>query len=489
MIKQYEKNISYLLSLPKKKRYDKLTKYAIGSIDGKDIYLTEFLVAKQFGYIDKFTGHDELKGYMKLIPYIFTYNYFDELFQNLDNNRFIYSVFDEDKRRLFHIIDENNFLVSLYVTSQNRYERQIDKKYRFVKNLNGGAALSLILCPAGPFWRHSDLIEKLYQNLKKMSNDKKYKHLNTIGRYWRKKYHEKVYKIPISISGFTCPNIDGTVAKGGCSFCENESFSPNLEDRSKFKLNLKSKENPYLTKQLKQLEQQFTTTKEILQNKFGAKRFIVYFQSFTNTYAPLDTLKALYSQALDFDDVVGLSIGTRADSITDETLEFLQKLNQTKEVWVEYGIQSVYDKTLDKVNRAESFDTIKNTILKTKKLGLNVCGHLIFGLPDETQEMMLESVKQSVALGIDSIKFHPLYVVKNTLLTNEYKKGKFTPISEELYIDTLVKAIKILPQDVSIARVTAGISDSSLLAPKWCDNKHNQIHKIKKALVKEGLIY
>jgi hypothetical protein len=314
-------------------------------------------------------------------------------------------------------------------------------------------------------------------------------HLHTIGKYWRDKYGEKIYKIPISISGFTCPNIDGTIAKGGCTFCENESFSPNLEDRSKFKLNLQSKQNPYLEKQLEQLKIQFQTTKDILSNKFGAKKFMVYFQSFTNTYAPLETLRTLYLKALSFDNVVGLSIGTRADSITDETLLFLQTLNQTKEIWVEYGIQSVYDTTLEKVNRVETFNEIAKIILKTKALGLYVCGHLIFGLPDEDQAMMLHSVEKSIQLGIDSIKFHPLYVVKNTILTKEFKDGKFQPISEELYIDTLVKSIKMLPNNVSISRVTAGISDDSLLAPKWCNNKHKQMYNIKQALLKEGLIY
>ncbi len=315
------------------------------------------------------------------------------------------------------------------------------------------------------------------------------KQLNTIGRYWRKKYGEKVYKIPISISGFTCPNIDGTIAKGGCTFCENESFSPNLVDKSKFKLNLKSKDNPYLEKQLIQLKTQFDTTKEILENKFGAKKFIVYFQSFTNTYAPLDTLKALYEEALRFDDVVGLSIGTRTDCITDETLDYLEELNKTKEIWVEYGIQSAYDSTLEKINRGHDFANMIEWIKKTKDRNLLVCGHMIFGLPDETQKMMLKGVEETLKLGIDSIKFHPLYVVENTILTSDYKNGKFTPISEELYIDTLVKSIKLLPDEVSISRITAGISDDSLLAPTWCTNKHKQMFNIKQALLKEGLFY
>jgi len=315
------------------------------------------------------------------------------------------------------------------------------------------------------------------------------KHLNTIGRYWRKKYGEKIYKVPISISGFTCPNIDGTVAKGGCSFCENESFSPNLKDNSRFKLNLFSTENPHLEKQLQQLQMQFEATRDVLQNKFGAKKFIVYFQSFTNTYAPLSTLKALYEKALSFHNVIGLSIGTRTDCITDETLDYLEELSKTKEVWVEYGIQSIYDKTLEKINRGHDYANIQEWIKKTKERKLLVCGHMIFGLPDETQEMMLKGVEESIKLGIDSIKFHPLYVVKNTLLTNDYKKGKFHPISEELYIDTLVKSIKMLPKNVSISRVTAGISDNTLLDPSWCNNKHKQIHNIKQALLKEGFIY
>jgi len=313
--------------------------------------------------------------------------------------------------------------------------------------------------------------------------------IHTIGRYWKKKHGEKVYKVPISISGFTCPNIDGTITKGGCSFCENESFSPNQVDKSKFKLNLFSKENPYLDKQLMQLKMQFDATKERLQNKFGAKKFIVYFQSFTNTYAPLDTLKSLYEKALSFDNVVGLSIGTRTDSITEETLDYLQSLSKDKEIWVEYGIQSIYDETLEKINRGHTFSNIQEWILKTKDRNLLVCGHMIFGLPNETQEMMLKGVKESLKLGIDSIKFHPLYVTKNTLLANEYKQGEFTPISEELYVNTLVKSIKMLPDNVSISRVTAGISDSSLLDPSWCNNKHKQIYKIKQALLKEGLIY
>ncbi len=312
----------------------------------------------------------------------------------------------------------------------------------------------------------------------------------TIGRYFRNKFGETIYKVPISISGFTCPNIDGTVAKGGCSFCENDSFSPNLQEKKpKFKLHPETVENPYLDNQLKQLEMQFNATKKVLQNKFGAKKFIVYFQSFTNTYAPLETLKALYSKALEFDNVIGLSIGTRTDCMTDEILDYLVQLSQDKEIWVEYGIQSFYDETLDTINRGDSSENMRHWIMRTKQRGLKVCGHLIYGLPGEDQNMMLDTLNQTIELDVDSIKFHPLYVVKNTLLTSEYKKGNFTPISEELYIDTVVKSIKAMPENISVQRVTAGIDDDTLLSPSWCRNKHQQIQKIKKALLKVGLKY
>ncbi|MFX4242926.1 TIGR01212 family radical SAM protein [Aliarcobacter butzleri] len=316
------------------------------------------------------------------------------------------------------------------------------------------------------------------------------KNVLTIGRYLKNKFGEKVYKIPISISGFTCPNIDGTVARGGCSFCENDSFSPNLQEkRTKFKLNPKISENPYLENQLKQLEMQFFATKKRLENKFGVKKFIVYFQSFTNTYAPFDTLKALYEKALSFDNVIGLSIGTRTDCMTDEILDFLVEKSKDKEIWIEYGIQSFFDETLVKINRGDTVSNMKYWIKRTKDRGLKVCGHLIYGLPNETQEMMLETFKQTLELEVDSIKFHPLYVVKNTLLTNDFRKGRFTPISEELYIDTVVKSIINLPSNISVQRVTAGIDDSSLLSPQWCKDKHQQMKNIRLALEKEGWNY
>lgn len=311
------------------------------------------------------------------------------------------------------------------------------------------------------------------------------KQIYTFGNYLKSKFDCKVYKVGINISGFTCPNIDGTVAKGGCTFCENDSFSASTGETQELKgfhLNLNSTSNPNLQKQLEQLEFQFNAISKRQNSEYGAQKFLVYFQSFTNTYAPFDTLKALYDKALSFDNVVGLSIGTRSDSITDETLDYLAKLNKDKEIWIEFGIQSIYDETLDKINRGHSSNNVKEWILKAKQKGLHVCGHLIFGLPDETKEMMIETSKAAYDWGIDSVKYHPLYVVKKTALANDFVKGKFTPISEDEYLDVLVESIKIKPENISVQRVTAGINDNSLISPDWCRDKNIQIKNINKAL-------
>ena len=318
------------------------------------------------------------------------------------------------------------------------------------------------------------------------------KQVYTFGNYLKNKFGCKVHKVGINISGFTCPNIDGTVAKGGCTFCENDSFSASTGETKELKgfyLNLNSKTNPNLNKQLEQLEAQFNAISKRQRQEYGAQKFLVYFQSFTNTYAPFETLKALYDKALSFNDVVGLSVGTRSDSITEETLDYLAHLNKEKEIWVEFGIQSVYDKTLEKINRGHNSQNAKEWILKSKEKGLNVCGHLIFGLPDESKEMMLETAKQAYEWGIDSVKYHPLYVVKKTALANDFIKGKFTPINEDDYLDVLVKAIKMKPSHISVQRVTAGIDDNSLLAPEWCRDKNRQIKKINMALKPFNLKY
>ncbi len=325
--------------------------------------------------------------------------------------------------------------------------------------------------------------------IKLWGNGERVRTVLTFGRYYKKLIKKRVKKIPLGISGFTCPNIDGTVAKGGCTFCENESFSPNLSKSSKkFYLNPASKDNPILQKQLLEIEFQYQATKKRYE-KLGYEKFLAYFQAFTNTYAPIETLRALYEKALSMDDCIGLSIGTRSDSVNDGILDYLKELDKNYDIWIEYGIQSVFDETLKKINRGHDSKNVEYWIKKSKDKGLKVCGHVIFGLPDENRDMMLKTVEKSVEWGIDSIKIHPLYVVKNTALAVDFLKGKFSPITKEDYIDTLVEAFKLLPKDLIVQRVTAGIGDSTLLAPKWCSDKNMQMRDIKEALKKEGITY
>jgi len=318
------------------------------------------------------------------------------------------------------------------------------------------------------------------------------KQILTFGRYLREKFGVKVYKVPIALSGFTCPNIDGTIARGGCTFCENESFNPTLNKSEKIKsqyINFQTTKNPLLNKQLAELEFQFKTITKKLKTNYKAEKFLVYFQAFTNTYAPLETLKELYEKALSFENVVGLSIGTRTDSINFETLEYLAELSEKSEIWVEYGIQSIFDETLKKINRGHDFKNIETWIRNTKKYNLNICGHLIYGLPDETDEMMQKSFDKSLELGINSLKIHPLYIVKKTALANQFRRGKFKPISEEKYIHNLIVSLKKLPENISVQRLTAGIENDSLLAPKWCLNKQESLKKIRAELEKNGIKY
>ena len=315
----------------------------------------------------------------------------------------------------------------------------------------------------------------------------------SVGRYFKKRFGGRVRKIPISLQGFTCPNIDGSLAKGGCIYCDNESFSPSLiklDKISQVKMNFSLTTNPLLEKQLHQLEEQFYWHSEFHQRKFGVGKYMVYFQSYTNTYAPFDTLKALYDKALSFPNVVGLSIGTRIDCVEDRLLELLgEYVKNGKEIWLEYGIQSVYDKTLELTNRAHSIAGAKEMFEKTRAKGVKVCAHLIYGLPEETPEMMLHSLDCVLEWGINGIKIHPLYVVNGTRLAKLYKEGKYEPITMECFSDLIVESLQRIPADVVVQRISAGAHDDTLLAPKWCFDKNIQMRYLRDKLKAVGIEY
>ena len=315
----------------------------------------------------------------------------------------------------------------------------------------------------------------------------------TFGRYCKRRFGQRVRKIPIALAGFTCPNIDGSVARGGCIFCKNESFSPTLDKEPKAPLTIHPKmtENPLLETQLKQLHGQYKWQSEFHHNKFGVGKYMIYFQSFTNTYAPFDTLQKLYTEALSLPNVVGMSIGTRTDSVDMKLLDFLAELAQRKgqEIWVEYGIQSVYDDTLKFINRGHGTENMESIIKATKERGLKVCSHIIYGLPNESKEMMLHTLQTTLDWGSDGIKVHPLYIIEKTILANMYAKGEYKPITLNVYIDLIVESLKRIPQNVVIHRVSAGVRNDTLLAPKWCFDKNIQMRATRDALREAGIEY
>lgn len=315
----------------------------------------------------------------------------------------------------------------------------------------------------------------------------------SVGRYFKRRFGTRVRKIPISLQGFTCPNIDGSLAKGGCIYCDNESFSPSLvkiDKSSRVKMNFSLSPNPLLESQLKQLEEQFYWHTDFHKTKFGISKYIVYFQSYTNTYAPFETLKAIYDKALSFPNVLGLSIGTRIDCVKDDVLNLLGTyVKNGKEIWLEYGIQSVYDETLKITNRAHSIAEAKVMFAKTREVGVKVCAHLIYGLPKETPDMMLHSLDKVLEWGVDGIKIHPLYVVKGTKLAQLYKNGEYEPISIETFSDLIVKSLQRIPSNVVVQRVSAGAHDDTLLAPMWCFDKNIQMRYIRDRLKDAGIEY
>lgn len=331
----------------------------------------------------------------------------------------------------------------------------------------------------------------LMKNISSEAETQDVRKILTVGRYFKKKFGEKVRKIPISVPGFTCPNIDGSVAKGGCIFCRNESFSPVLDKQSPapIKLNPRMSENPLLERQLSELREQFFTQVDFHSNKFGMRKFLIYFQSFTNTYAPQATLESLYNEAFSLPNVVGISIGTRVDSVTHEILDFLGEWAKSREVWLEYGVQSIYDSTLKDINRGHDSSEMEYWFKETQKRGIHACAHLIYGLPNESDEMMLNTLDTVLSWGVNSLKIHPLYVMSHTSLATKYKRGEYEPITLERYTKLIIESMRKIPPNVVVQRVSAGAHTNDLIAPDWCFDKNIQMRYIRDSLRESGIDY
>ncbi|MBO8130194.1 MAG: TIGR01212 family radical SAM protein [Candidatus Marinimicrobia bacterium] len=281
--------------------------------------------------------------------------------------------------------------------------------------------------------------------------------------FLRKKFGAKVYKITVD-AGFTCPTRDGTLGTNGCLYCNNLSFSTDRREG------------------LMPVEEQVGRAIEILKRKKKVEKFLVYFQSYTNTYASVSELEKIYSKALTFKDVVGICIGTRPDCIDDDILTMLSNVNKDYFVSIEYGVESVYNKNLLWANRGHDFKTSIIAIEKTYKYGLDIAIHIIFGFPDESNEDVLNSAKVINRLPINSIKIHNLHVVKCTPLENYYKKKPFKLYSEEEWILLMADFLELLRPDIVIQRLIGEAKNNTLVAPRWKMPKQKIVAEIKKIL-------
>lgn len=292
-------------------------------------------------------------------------------------------------------------------------------------------------------------------------------YVNTFGQAMLARYGERVHKVAID-AGFTCPNRDGTIGRGGCTFCNNVSFSPN------------GRQPDFIADQIE-------SGRQVLRKRTGAKKYIAYFQAYTNTYADVCELTRLYDEALKEPDVIGLDVGTRPDCVPDKVLDLLASYqDRGYEVWLELGLQSAFDETLDRVNRGHGFAEYEEAISKARSRGLKVCTHLILGLPGETTEHHIASHQRVLELGVDGLKFHPLHVVKGTQLANEWRRGEYQPITMADYVSDVVELINRTPDDVIFHRLTGTASSDVLLAPKWCSKKWQVLNSITAALAEQA---
>ena len=292
-------------------------------------------------------------------------------------------------------------------------------------------------------------------------------YVNTFGQSLLARYGERVHKLAIN-AGFTCPNRDGSKGRGGCTFCNNSSFSPN------------ARREPDVAEQI-------DAGRRVLAKRTGAKKFIAYFQAYTNTYDDPARLKALYDEALAEPDVIGLSIGTRPDCVPPAVLDLLADYQaQGHEIWLELGLQSSFDHTLQRVNRGHGFAEFGAAVAAAKARKLAVCAHLIVGLPGEEAAHNLMSLQRVLTLGVEGLKLHPLHVVKGTQLANEWRRGEYHPWAMEKYIATVADLVERTPPEVVYHRLTGTAEESILLAPEWCNWKWRVLNAVEHELARRG---
>ncbi|NGN99505.1 TIGR01212 family radical SAM protein [Grimontia sp. S25] len=289
--------------------------------------------------------------------------------------------------------------------------------------------------------------------------------VNTFGQDLQRRYGEKVHKLTLH-GGFSCPNRDGTLGRGGCTFCNVASFA----DETAQQLSVTT-----------QLAQRATEVNR-------AKRYLAYFQAYTSTYAEVEKLKAMYEEALKSADIVGLCVGTRPDCVPDAVLDLLAHYKeQGFEIWLELGLQTANDNTLKRINRGHDFACYDAVTRKARALGLNVCTHLIVGLPGDTKADHINTIDKVIETGTDGIKLHPLHIVEGSVMAKAWRAGRLDAISLDDYVESASEMILRTPAEVVYHRVSANARKPTLLAPEWCENRWLAMTGIARALNVKGV--
>lgn len=304
------------------------------------------------------------------------------------------------------------------------------------------------------------------ENNFKYSDDNKRYH--TLTYYYKKKFNAKVCKVSLN-ANFTCPNIDGKVGFGGCIYCS------------------KLGSGDYAGNPNESLIEQFKKGKEVMQRKWPNAKFIAYFQANTNTYAPIERLKKCFEPFIEKDDCIGLSIATRSDSITDECLDYLEDISKRTYLIIELGLQTIHKKTSKLINRCSTLDNFDKMVKKLKQRNINVVVHIINGLPYETEEMMIETVKHLNDLNIDGIKIHMLGILKDTPLEKYYQNNKFHILTKEEYVNIVVKQLEYLSEEIVIHRLTEDPNPNDIIEPTWLTKKFTILNEIDKIMSTKNL--
>lgn len=283
------------------------------------------------------------------------------------------------------------------------------------------------------------------ENQAKIWHNRRY---NNYNYYLQNNYGEKIRKVSLH-GGFTCPNRDGSKGRGGCVYCNNDSFVPH-----------------YIA-EVMTIPEQMEASIPFMIDRYGVQKYIAYFQAYSNTYDELDRLKLLYEEAINYPNVVGLDIGTRSDCVDEPLLEYLAGLNEKVRVTLEFGIESIHDKTLTWMNRGHDFNSIVKAIELTQSYGIKVAGHIIMGFPVESREMMLETGIAANTLKLDFIKIHQLHVVKGTVLAKQFLEKPFPLFQADEYIELVADILERLNPDIIVQRLFGDAPDEILIAPRW----------------------